>query len=194
MLLKWDKKRALAYAKKQLPEGYSFWVDGKGYIAVRFKRKGKSYRFHRYITEQRLGKKLLTKEHAHHKNHDKLNNTPSNLKVLWITGHAKHHPRAGWVSEETRKGFVASRLGKGNPNYGNHKKRKPKSKEEVERMIKNQPGYVGIDKDMLRGAINVYRTPKKICEFLAVTYKIYMNRCLNYGLEYRIKGDRVPIC
>ncbi len=182
MKLRWHKNRALEYAQEQEPRIYSAWVDPKGYIQIRFQRHGKSFRFHRYITQKRLGVKLSPLVHIHHKNHDRLNNTPRNLEPLSIEEHARHHPRDGWVSEAKRESFSASRRGTGNPNFGNHKKRKPKPREEVERMRLNQPNYVHVDRDVLVEALRVHRTASKVCKALGISSKVLFNRRRQYGL------------
>ena len=61
-----------------------------GYIEItRGEHKGKSQ--HRVVMEEHLGRKLLTSEHVHHKDHDRSNNILSNLEVMTASEHAKHH-------------------------------------------------------------------------------------------------------
>ena len=185
----WDKERAIAYAREQLPRAKYFWVDPQGYIQFRWHRESTTKRFHRYITQRRLKKKLQQRQHVHHKDHDKLNNTPGNLKVLSIAEHNKLHPRVWTVQQKLE--FSKARMGSRNPNYGNHKKRSPKPREEVERMRRNQPGYTHIDRDFLIATIKKYKTPKVICAALGVTYKIYLKRCRQHGFEYRLGNNEV---
>jgi len=46
---------------------------------------------HRYVAEQLIGRKLHRREHVHHKDGNKMNNSPDNLQVLTATEHAKLH-------------------------------------------------------------------------------------------------------
>lgn len=48
-------------------------------------------RQHVLVAEQKIGRKLLPREVAHHLDHDKLNNAPGNM-VVWTHGeHSAHH-------------------------------------------------------------------------------------------------------
>lgn len=46
---------------------------------------------HRWVMEQVLGRPLRSDEHVHHKDHDGLNNNPSNLEVVTVEEHAQRH-------------------------------------------------------------------------------------------------------
>jgi hypothetical protein len=48
---------------------------------------------HRVVMERLLGRKLLSTEHVHHINGDKLDNRPENLTVLSEAEHHRHHAR-----------------------------------------------------------------------------------------------------
>lgn len=71
---------------------------------------------HRYIMEQRLGRKLRTNEHVHHSDGDGLNNDPDNLLVMTASEHRRQHnnanplprcvctcPHCGAISDHFRK-------------------------------------------------------------------------------------------
>lgn len=49
---------------------------------------------HRYIVEQRIGRKLLRSEHVHHRNGDTLDNRPENLELLTSAAHSALHNKA----------------------------------------------------------------------------------------------------
>ncbi|MBN2285724.1 MAG: HNH endonuclease [Tissierellales bacterium] len=54
------------------------FIDNSGYR--RFKESGKPV--HRYAAENKLGRKLRPSEVVHHKNRNKLDNSPGNLAVF----------------------------------------------------------------------------------------------------------------
>ena len=54
-------------------------------------RGGKKVRAHRWIMEQRLGRKLRQGEHVHHRNGDPLDNRIENLEVLDAATHMRLH-------------------------------------------------------------------------------------------------------
>jgi hypothetical protein len=62
-------------------------IDSCGYIPIR----GVGGRQHRYIVEQKLGRKLLKTEHVHHINGIKTDNRVENLAVLPESLHHKIH-------------------------------------------------------------------------------------------------------
>jgi len=60
-------------------------ITPDGYKIIR--KNGKSIYEHRYFIEQQLKRKLLRKEHVHHKDGNGLNNKLNNLEVLDIKKH-----------------------------------------------------------------------------------------------------------
>lgn len=84
-----DRIRAarLAHAEKHAkgvtlkPSGYLEYTRGE--------HKGRGV--HRVIAERRAGRKLSRREHVHHIDERKTNNSASNLEVLTINEHARIH-------------------------------------------------------------------------------------------------------
>lgn len=73
---------------------------GGGYMYCRTnpphpKRNSKGlYPLHRVIAENNIGRLLDKREHAHHIDGDKENNTPQNISVLTCSDHSKiHNPK-----------------------------------------------------------------------------------------------------
>src|SRR5262245_44546679 len=50
-------------------------------------------REHRWLMEQKLGRKLDRKEHVHHRNHDTMDNRLENLELLQASEHHRHHAK-----------------------------------------------------------------------------------------------------
>ena len=46
---------------------------------------------HRYIMEQRLGRRLTRREVVHHKNDDPKDNRPENLELMSLSAHSRMH-------------------------------------------------------------------------------------------------------
>ncbi len=67
---------------------------------------GKEQYEHRAVMEAHLGRKLDTKEHVHHRNHDRTDNRLENLELMSASDHAREHftPRA---AEMSKKGLEA---------------------------------------------------------------------------------------
>ena len=59
-------------------KGGTISLNGYRYIVYH----GKRILLHRHLMEQKLGRKLKTKEIVHHINHDKLDNRLSNLQLV----------------------------------------------------------------------------------------------------------------
>lgn len=71
------------------------WLDKDGYKV--FKLKGKNIREHRYIMELHLGRPLLKTEVVHHIDHNKVNNSITNLELISSTSeHNKKHHHTAW--------------------------------------------------------------------------------------------------
>lgn len=74
-----------------------------------FENNNGYYRFsdntllHRYIWERFYGQKIPEGYVIHHKDHNPHNNSISNLQLMTIDEHNKHHHRGKVVDEETRK-------------------------------------------------------------------------------------------
>lgn len=90
--------------------GAPYIVDANGYM--RFRVNDRGVYAHRYIMELLLGRPLLTSEHVHHKDGDKLNNFPDNLELLSATAHAKEHVTSERAKQLSIRGH-AVRWGKG---------------------------------------------------------------------------------
>ena len=68
------------------------FVGAQGYWMI--KVGGKLKFEHRYLMEQKLGRKLERSEHVHHKDENKLNNSPDNLELMTVEEHMSHHRKA----------------------------------------------------------------------------------------------------
>lgn len=79
------------------------FVDRNGYRSLRV--NGKKMYLHRFVMEQKIGRTLLSDEHVHHINHDKLDNRPENLEIIDPSTHGKYHANKMWANG---KGGVSS--------------------------------------------------------------------------------------
>lgn len=71
------------------------WKGGRrvhedGYVLIRLEDGSEVYE-HRYVMEQKLGRKLDTHEHVHRKDEDKQNNDPFNLELMSKPAHQSYH-------------------------------------------------------------------------------------------------------
>jgi hypothetical protein len=192
-----SKKNAVNYAnqilkKYKIKTMGTVFVDFEGYIAFdvklnekRINKKGhskfkkKRHRFHRFITEKRLNKKLKRKESVHHKDHDRLNNKPNNLEVMLEIDHLKLHPRIATRPDDKRHLWRETRKGENNPNYNNGHA---------------HPNYIHISKIKLRNTINKYRKPCLIQRALNISEQTYYRKCKKYGFEHRcVDNGLVPL-
>lgn len=65
--------------------------DPYGFYKSRVLSFGRRVRYHRFVMEQHLGRKLETWEHVNHIDMNKFNNDISNLEILTSSEHAIHH-------------------------------------------------------------------------------------------------------
>jgi len=73
-------------------------VSENGYYKVRSTDDPRSDRHgyvyeHRLVAEKKIGRKLASNEVVHHKDRNKKNNKPSNLRVMGRSEHSKLHSR-----------------------------------------------------------------------------------------------------
>lgn len=86
-----DHKKAISRAAKARGENSAgVSLKPNGYIEItRGEHKGRGQ--HVVILEQKIGRRLLPSEVAHHVDEDRANNTPENLEVMTRTKHASLH-------------------------------------------------------------------------------------------------------
>jgi hypothetical protein len=83
--------------------GSKTYIDKRGYR--RF--NGSNRLVHRWVAEKKLGRKLRPGEVVHHKNGNKLDNRPQNLKVMMYDQHEVHHKRYRTVKTVKTIGKIA---------------------------------------------------------------------------------------
>jgi hypothetical protein len=77
--------------KYHIPKSGELFND-RGYLAIYIKSRGK-VQFHRYVMEQKLGRRLNPDEFVHHKNGDKKDNRLVNLELTNNFTHGKLHSK-----------------------------------------------------------------------------------------------------
>ena len=78
------------------------------------KINGIKYDEHRYIMEQKLGRKLDRKEVVHHINGDSTDNRLENLEVMSLSDHTRLHQK-GHIESDSARRSISEKL-KGRPN------------------------------------------------------------------------------
>jgi hypothetical protein len=103
----WTEERRAAWAERMKGPGNNFWKGGKtteprGYVLVKVgvghhlaDVRGYAYE-HRLVAEEKLGRRLLPGEIAHHDDENKSNNRTDNIEpVASRAHHAALHRRVG---------------------------------------------------------------------------------------------------
>ena len=67
------------------------WVDHRGYVRLAAEPPLGWIYEHRYVMQQKLGRRILPTEAVHHKNHDRQDNRPENLELMSAGEHIAHH-------------------------------------------------------------------------------------------------------
>jgi len=83
--------------------GHPRWNGGKalrpdGYVTL-WSITGKRILEHRFMMEQKIGRKLKSSELVHHKNHNRSDNRISNLEIVNRAQHASMHHRGKSLTE-----------------------------------------------------------------------------------------------
>jgi len=87
------RKNSSITFKKRFPYQNKTYIDQNGYR--RFIDTDKLV--HRYVVEKEIGRKLYPGEVVHHKNRNKLDNSPNNLQVFESQEeHDRVHKQSGW--------------------------------------------------------------------------------------------------
>lgn len=71
--------------------GYTYSNSGSRKKYKKLFIKGKYVWEHRWVIEQKIGRKLKRNEVVHHKDHNPLNNSPSNLVIMKPFEHQSYH-------------------------------------------------------------------------------------------------------
>ena len=89
--------------KWQEKQSFVWWKNNKGYIEGRITEKGitRRVKYHRWIMEQHLGRKLSTSEDIHHLNGIKDDNRLENLSVI---DHSEHTTQTN-LNREYNRGY-----------------------------------------------------------------------------------------
>ena len=67
------------------------FIDNFGYVHILVEGAGKYILEHRFLMENKIGRRLTNQEHVHHIDGDKSNNSLNNLMLLTINEHARIH-------------------------------------------------------------------------------------------------------
>ncbi len=71
-----------------------WWINSRGYVEGRIwldEHTQVRVKKHRWLMEQKLGRRLLPAEDVHHKDENKLNNDMKNLELISHGGHTRLH-------------------------------------------------------------------------------------------------------
>ena len=92
--------------EKHIPQSGTILVDGYLYIIANRDHPNKTKKgyipLHRSIIECKLGRYLNKHEEVHHKDGNRLNNLPSNLKLMTISEHKKLHYKERFIDDKGR--------------------------------------------------------------------------------------------
>lgn len=98
----WKRNISAAKLMKADKTARGFRINSAGYKEfTRGAHKGRTE--HVIIMESLIGRRLSPNEHVHHKDRNKLNNHPSNLKLLTISEHASLHRKEDAEAGITRR-------------------------------------------------------------------------------------------
>jgi hypothetical protein len=85
------------HGNRGVKRGEGRYINNFGYVLLRVPdhpQAHKGYvREHRWVMEQKLGRRLLKSENVHHINHIKTDNRPENLVILSRREHGAEHGR-----------------------------------------------------------------------------------------------------
>jgi len=141
--------------------GDIFISEGRYWIKLKNGRQ----RYHRYLMEEHLNRKLISKEIVHHKDGDKLNNDISNLQVMSQSEHQRIHQT------------------------GNHNKRngRPNTKEQNEKIKQSNLGLKRSEK--ARANISKGKTGTKYTEEHKRNMSVAQKKRFSLGTE-RLKQSQ----
>lgn len=92
-------KRFCGKNKISLDGGYEYFIDNNGNPVY----------VHRFIAEQKLGRKLLPTEEPHHKDGNKRNNNPDNIEVLLVPDHRRYYAKINNFQKIGRQSQIGSK-------------------------------------------------------------------------------------
>lgn len=107
----------LALGRKAQPNGSKRIHKSHNKVYMLIKVDGVWVSEHRYVMEQKLGRKLARNEHVHHIDEDTLNNVEDNLELISPRKHMLHHnpgkkPVRPYMQCERCGAYIAQSLGK----------------------------------------------------------------------------------